>query len=138
MRACLVERRAASEHAQVSSAVSTSAVIAVPAARSATRAGLLETLAAYGLTLVVFPLSWLLRSSLGLDQSELIVGLAMFQAAHVVNDPHFSVTYLLFYRNARARLSGAIGGTAQRVRYALVALLVPALLVGWAVLALML
>jgi len=89
-----------------------------------------------GATVVLFPLSWLLRRSLGLDGSHFAVGFLTFYGAYVINDPHFAVTYLLFYRNARQRAFSRQFGGAQRIRYLVAGLLVPALLAGWAIMAL--
>jgi len=83
-----------------------------------------ELMAVGGITLVLFPLAWLLRASLGLDEAELVVGFVMFHAASFMNDPHFAVTYLLFYKDVRAR--------AQRARYLIAGFVVPAVLVVWA------
>lgn len=95
-------------------------------------AGALELLLAGGGTLLVLPLCWWLRAALGLDEGELLVGAAMFHAASLINDPHFSVTYLLFYRDARARALGPAYRGAQRLRYWLVGVAAPAVLVAWA------
>src|SRR5678816_4542117 len=70
-----------------------------------------------GGTLVVFPVLWLLRHALGLDTAELVVGFLMFHGAHLINDPHFSVTYLLFYRDVKSRAFGDAWNVTQRVRY---------------------
>jgi len=59
-------------------------------------------------------------------------GLSLFYGAHVINDPHFAVTYLLFYERARARAFGGDFEPLQRVRYLLAGLMVPVALVGWA------
>jgi len=88
-----------------------------------------------GVTLLLFPLSWLLRNQLGQSASEYAVGFATFYGAYVINDPHFSVTYLLFYKNARERMAGASYDLAYRVRYVVAGFLVPTILVGWAVVA---
>lgn len=85
-----------------------------------------------GVTLLLFPLAWWLRSGLGLDESELLVGFVMFHAAHFMNDPHFAVTYLLFYKDVRARSAGSAWGALQRVRYVVAGFFVPAVLVVWA------
>ena len=96
-----------------------------------------ELLLVGGGTLLLFPILWLLRAALGLDAAELVVGFTAFHAAFVINDPHFSVTYLLFYENARARAFGDVYGLAQRVRYWVAGLVVPVVLVGWAAFALL-
>ena len=78
-------------------------------------ARLLEFFLVGGATPLLFPLSWLLRRRFGLDPSEYAVGFLMFHAAFVINDPHFAVTYLLFYKDARARLFGDAFPPAQRL-----------------------
>jgi hypothetical protein len=95
-----------------------------------------ELLATGGLTLALFPLAWFLRSGLGLEESELLVGFAMFHAASFMNDPHFAVTYLLFYKDLRARALGSAWSAAQRARYVVAGFIVPAVLVAWAAYAL--
>jgi hypothetical protein len=101
--------------------------------RSRRWAGLGEFLLVGGLTPLLFPLSWLLRRGLGLDAAELAVGFTLFHAAHLINDPHFSVTYLLFYKDARARAFGGAFEPAQRARYVVVGLVVPLALAAWAI-----
>ncbi|MGO8997296.1 MAG: hypothetical protein ACLQVI_28610 [Polyangiaceae bacterium] len=96
-------------------------------------AGLREFLLVGGVTPFLFPLSWLLRKKLGLDASEYAVGFVFFYGAYLINDPHFAVTYLLFYRDARARAFGGAFGAVQRARYVLAGLVVPIVLGGWAV-----
>jgi len=91
-----------------------------------------ELLTVGGLTLLLFPLAWLLRSGLGLDESELLVGFVMFHAAHFMNDPHFAVTYLLFYKDVRARALGNAWSASQRARYVVAGFVVPAVLAVWA------
>ena len=89
----------------------------------------LEFLLTGGTTLLLFPLLLLLRSAIGLDAAELAVGFTMFHAAHLINDPHFSVTYLLFYRDAKRSWSEL--GRAQRARYVMAGAVVPAALAVW-------
>lgn len=89
-----------------------------------------------GATLLLFPLSWGLQAALGVSEAELAAGFVMFHAAYVINDPHFSVTYLLFYRDVKARAAGPSFGGAQRVRYWLAGFILPALLLAWAAAAL--
>lgn len=86
-----------------------------------------------GATLFLYPLLWLLRAAVGLDTAELAVGFLMFHAAHLINDPHFSVTYLLFYKDARRRAFGSAYGPGQRVRYLIAGLFVPLALAAWLV-----
>jgi len=95
-----------------------------------------ELLVVGGATPILFLFSWLLRSSVGLDPAELAVGFTMFHAAHVINDPHFAVTYLLFYKDARARAFGDRWSPTQRLRYLVVGFVAPLLLGAWAVAAL--
>jgi hypothetical protein len=95
-----------------------------------------EFLLVGGLTPLLFPLSWLLRRSFGLDPTELAVGFLMFHAAFFVNDPHFSVTYVLFYKNGLARALDAGLRPLQRARYLLAGAVVPVVLASWAVFAL--
>ena len=112
---------------------------AEPAARQAGQVGhvprSVEFLVVGGATLVLYPLLWLLRTSLGLDSAELAVGFLMFHGAHVINDPHFAVTYLLFYKDVRRRAIGPGYGVGQRVRYLIAGALVPLLLLVWLFLA---
>lgn len=90
-----------------------------------------------GATLLALPLCRALPGLLGLERAELAVGFLTFHAAHVVNDPHFSVTYLLFYRNLKERLFGTALPPAQRARYWLAGVVAPLLLGGWALWALL-
>ena len=60
----------------------------------------------------------------------------MFYAAHVINDPHFAVTYLLFYKDARARALGDAFAAGQRARYVVAGVIVPIALGAWATFAL--
>jgi hypothetical protein len=95
------------------------------------KAWLREFLLVGGLTPLLFPLSWIFRRVVGLDDAELAVGFTMFYAAHVINDPHFSVTYLLFYEDAGGRALGGAFPPRQRARYLLAGFVVPAALVAW-------
>jgi len=93
---------------------------------------LAEFLIVGGVTPLLFLLSWFVRKRFGLDASEYAVGFLFFYGAYVVNDPHFSVTYFLFYRDFRARAFGGAFAPGQRLRYRVAGLLVPLVLVGWA------
>lgn len=100
------------------------------------RAALAEFLLVGGLTPLLFPLAWLLRNCIGLDRSELAVGFFTFYGAHVINDPHFAVTYLLFYKNGLARAFGQEYRPLQRARYLAAGVAVPVVLFAWATVAL--
>jgi hypothetical protein len=89
-----------------------------------------------GATLVLLPFGWLLRWLAGLDAAELAVGFLAFHAAYVINDPHFAVTYLLFYKDVRRRALGADVGLAQRARYVIAGFVVPAAMLAWSIAAL--
>ncbi len=115
----------------------TSATLSLPASAqtapvSASRARLIEFLSVGGATLVLFPLAWLCRRVVGLDSSELAVGFLTFHAATVINDPHFAVTYVLFYKDAKERAFGGAFKPAQRLRYLIAGALVPLILAAWA------
>lgn len=101
-------------------------------APAASPSRLIEFLLVGGATLVLFPLSWIVRKFVGLDPSELAVGFLTFYAAYVVNDPHFTVTYFLFYKDARRRAFDPGVPLASRVRWVVSGVLVPAVLVAWA------
>ncbi|HET9934223.1 MAG TPA: hypothetical protein VFQ35_26155 [Polyangiaceae bacterium] len=98
------------------------------------RAG--EFLVVGGATLPLLPLALLLRRVFGLDSAELAVGFVAFHAAHVINDPHFAVTYLLFYRNVRERAFSRAFSLRQRARYWIAGVGVPVLLGGFTLFAL--
>jgi hypothetical protein len=94
-----------------------------------------EFLLVGGATLLLFPLSWLLRKMVGSNASEYALGFATFYGAYVINDPHFAVTYLLFYKDVRSRTSSASYDLSFRIRYWFAGFVVPALLVVWAIVA---
>jgi len=95
-----------------------------------------EFLLVGGATPLLFLASWLLRRTIGIDSADLAVGFVFFYGAHLINDPHFAVTYLLFYERARGRALGHEFPPLQRVRYLVAGLLVPGTLVVWAATAL--
>ncbi len=90
-----------------------------------------EFLLVGGATLFLFPALWLLRRVIGLDSAELAVGFLMFHGAHLINDPHFAVSYLLFYKDVKRRAFGDAFGAWQRVRYWVAGLFVPLGLALW-------
>ena len=101
--------------------------------RAASRAGaVLEFLLVGGGTLILLPFCFLYRERVGLDEAETLVGFLLFHAAVAINNPHFAVTYLLFYRNAKERAFGASYARAQRARYLFAGAVVPLVLATWA------
>ncbi len=99
----------------------------------ATLARLGEFLVVGGLTPLLFALSWGMRAAMDLDAAEYAWGFTFHYAAHLINDPHFAVTYLLFYEDVRGRALGPSFDLAQRVRYVLAGLLVPLALGAWGI-----
>jgi hypothetical protein len=93
----------------------------------------LEFLMVGGGTLLLLPLCIGYRELFGLDEGELLMGMLAFHAASLINDPHFAVTYLLFYRDVKARAFGGAWPSAQRARYWVAGALVPLALVAWGV-----
>jgi hypothetical protein len=89
-----------------------------------------------GLTPLLFPLSWLLRKEFGLPSTEYAVGFLFFYGAYVINDPHFAVTYVLFYRDVKARAFGTVFAPGQRARYLAAGFVVPVAIGVWAIAAL--
>src|SRR5580693_3648815 len=90
-------------------------------------AAVAEFLLVGGATPLLFALSWWLRRAVGLDAADLAFGFTFFYAAHVINDPHFSVTYLLFYEDVRERAFGRATPPLQRARYLVAGVIVPVL-----------
>ena len=95
-----------------------------------------EFLLTGGATLLLLPLCWLLPRALGFERAELTVGFLTFYGAHLINDPHFAVTYLLFYRDVKARLVGDHVPAAQRLRYLFAGFVAPLALLLWGAMAL--
>lgn len=95
-----------------------------------------EFLVTGGATFLLIPFSLWYQAAAGLEDSEYIVSFAAFYAAYVINDPHFAVSYLLFYKNLPARLWGSEFTGVQRVRYLVSGFVVPVALVAWIALAL--
>ena len=114
-------------------------MIALPAATETRaraesfRSRLVEFMLIGGATLVLLPLAWLLRTAIGLDDAELAVSFTAFYAAWVINDPHFAVTYLLFYKDARQRALDSAIPRAQRIRWVIAGVVVPLALAAWAI-----
>src|SRR5262245_21059647 len=98
--------------------------------------GVGEFLLVGGATPIFYATAWLLRRSFGLDSSEYAAGFVTFYAAFVINDPHFAVTYLLFYKDGRRRAFGDAFAPRQRARYVFAGFVVPIALAAWGAFAL--
>lgn len=96
---------------------------------------LFEFLIVGGATLVLVPFALLYRRQVGLDESVFVASYVAFYAAHAINDPHFSVTYLLFYKDLKQRALGTVFEPVQRVRYIIAGFVVPLVLAAWAAMA---
>lgn len=94
-------------------------------------ARVVELLVTGGATLLLYPACWGLRRAVGLDTAELVAGVLTFHAASVLNDPHFAVTYLLFYRKAHRDVLDPRVSRAQRARVWAVGLVAPVALGAW-------
>lgn len=90
-----------------------------------------EFLIVGGATLLLVPLSLLYQSKAGVDRSVYNISWVAFYLAYVINDPHFSVSYFLFYKNAKSRALGDEFPPMQRFRYIIAGFVVPILLLGW-------
>jgi hypothetical protein len=93
----------------------------------------IEFLAIGGITLFLFPLSWMARHTFALDSCELAVGFLAFYGAYVINDPHFTVTYVLFYKDIKQRALAPTVPRLQRFRFLIAGFVVPALLIAWSI-----
>lgn len=101
------------------------------AKRSSLRLGELFAVGAF--TPLLFPISWLLRRWLGLDDAQLAVGFTFFWGAWIINDPHFAVTYLLFYEDAKARAFGDAFPPTLRWRWRFAGIVAPLVLAAWGI-----
>ena len=111
----------------------TSSTFALPVTAAASRrddgpSRFAEFMLVGGATLVLFPIAWLLRKVLGPSSSDYAVGFLTFYGAYVINDPHFAVTYVLFYKNVRERAFGGDRSLSYHARYLLAGFVLPAAL----------
>lgn len=107
-----------------------------PTNASKQRRAAVEFLLTGGITFLILPFLYTLRRISGLDDAELALGFIMFHAAFVINDPHFAVTYLLFYKDIRTRAFGNFYSLPQRIRFIIAGFAVPLILGTWAITAL--
>jgi hypothetical protein len=90
-----------------------------------------EAMLTGGATLLLYPLSWGIRKAFGLQDSEYITSFFFFYLAWVINDPHFAVTYLLFYRNWQTRAFSPTLPKVQRARWIFSGFIAPIALIFW-------
>lgn len=88
-----------------------------------------------GATLLLYPLSWGLRKIFDPGMTEYHVSFVFFYLAWVINDPHFAVTYLLFYRDIKKRALSPETPLFQRGRWIVAGIIVPIALFVWSVVA---
>ena len=95
---------------------------------------LLEFMIVGGATLVLVPFSFLYQYLAGVDTSVYQVSYIAFYLAWVINDPHFAVSYLLFYKKAPQRALGSeFKSPVQKGRYWIAGVVVPVGLLVWAI-----
>jgi len=92
-----------------------------------------EAMLTGGATIFLYPLSWVIRRIWGVETSEYETSFFFFYLAYVINDPHFAVTYLLFYRNARKRAFSTEYSRTQRMRWIFSGVVAPIILIGWGI-----
>lgn len=102
---------------------------------SSRRRAFAEAMLTGGATLFLYPLSWVIRRIFGADTSEYETSFFFFYLAYVINDPHFAVTYLLFYRNARKRAFSPEYPRVQRMRWIFSGVIAPIILAAWGIIA---
>jgi len=100
------------------------------------RARLGEFLLVGGITPFLFLIAWKMRATFGFYTTQYAWGFSFFYLAFVINDPHFAVTYLLFYRDFRRRAFGDAFTPWQRARYWVSGVIAPIALLIWGVFAL--
>lgn len=109
---------------------------AEPAPSRRSSGAAVEFLLTGGATPLVLGALVLARQLLGVDDATFAVGLTTFYLAYLVNDPHFAVTYVLFYRRAKERALSSAYSRLQRARYWFAGAVVPLALGVWAAAAL--
>jgi len=90
----------------------------------------IEFFAAGGLSILLLPLCLIFAPD-GNEVQVGMVGIASIWLAYVINDPHFMVTYQIFYRDFANKINGIGYARAERVRYIMAGLILPALLLIW-------
>jgi hypothetical protein len=96
--------------------------------RSSTKT--IEFFAAGGLSILLLPLCLLFAPD-GAEAQVSLVAVAAIWLAYVINDPHFLVTYQIFYRDFAAKIKGDGYQRGEQIRYWMAGLILPFLLMLW-------
>lgn len=91
-----------------------------------------EFFAAGGLSIILLPLCLLFAPD-GKEAEAGLVGVASIWLAYVINDPHFMVTYQIFYRDFINKIKGEGYERPEQIRYVMAGLVLPFLLLLWVV-----
>lgn len=107
-----------------------------PSPKSASRKGwfsgqgIIEFFVAGGATLLLLPLFFVF-APIGDVNALGLVGISAFWASWVINDPHFTVSYQIFYRDFAAKLGGNGYARGEQVRYWVAGVILPVGLMAW-------
>ncbi|MBL1431324.1 MAG: hypothetical protein COA60_007455 [Robiginitomaculum sp.] len=93
-------------------------------------ARVVEFFAAGGLSLLLLPLAFIFAPD-GNEARLGMVAVASFWLAYIINDPHFMVTYQIFYRDFTAKLTGNGYQRPEQIRYLAAGVILPILLLLW-------
>ncbi len=92
----------------------------------------IEFFAAGGLSILLLPL-FVLFAPDGHETQISLIAMASFWLAYVINDPHFLVTYQIFYRDFAAKIKGRGYQKPEQIRYVMAGMVLPGLLLLWVV-----
>lgn len=92
--------------------------------------GLVEFLVAGGVSILLLPLFFVFAPN-GDANALGLVSISAFWASWVINDPHFTVSYQLFYRDFAAKLRGVNYARGEQVRYWVAGVILPVGLLLW-------
>lgn len=94
------------------------------------RTGLLEFIVAGGASILLLPLFFVFAPN-GDANALGLVAIAAFWTSYVLNDPHFLVSYQLFYRDYAAKLTGRGYARGEQVRYWVAGIVLPIGMMVW-------
>ena len=90
-----------------------------------------EFLLTGGGALILLPLFMLFFPTELSGSPQYLISMTAFYAAYVINDPHFAVSYLIFYRNFRGKAFGEALPPSERKLYRFVGIVAPLFLLTW-------